>query len=200
LGISLWPVAHEIFLISEWLGLSNLGDKQIKAAEAMLNQFRAVPLPLILVTMAMVPAICEELCFRGFVFGALRTRLSGTWAIVCSALLFGIFHEVLFPGRLLASTFLGLALGFVRYRSGSVLPGMLLHATHNGLLLTVSCYRDELVASGWGIEDESHLPISWQIAGLIGIGAGLALLILTTPGTSRPTSEKTSNDLAASRY
>ncbi len=201
LGISLWPVAHEIFLLSEWLGLSTLGDKQIKAAEAMLNQFRAVPLPLILMTMAVVPAICEELCFRGFVFGALRTRLNGMWAIIFSAVLFGVFHEVLFPGRLLVSTFLGLGLGYVRYRSGSVLPGMLLHAMHNGLLLTVSCYRDELIAHGWGIEDELHLPISWQVAGIVGIGVGLALLILTTRiNNSRIVSEKPSNDLAASTH
>jgi sodium transport system permease protein len=200
LGISLWPVAHEIFLISEWLGLSNLGDKQIKAAQTMLNQFHAVPLPLILMTMAVVPAICEELCFRGFVFGALRTRLSGTWAIVCSALLFGIFHEVLFPGRLLASMFLGLALGYVRYRSGSVLPGMLLHAAHNGLLLTVSCYRDELIARGWGIEEEMHLPPTWQLAGVMGIGIGLALLIISTRATVRPTTERPPSDLAASTH
>ena len=52
-----------------------------------------------------------------------------------SAVLFGVFHEVLFSGRLLPSTFLGLVLGFVRLRSGSVLPGIVLHVLHNGLLL-----------------------------------------------------------------
>jgi ABC-2 type transport system permease protein/sodium transport system permease protein len=122
------------------------------------------------------------------------------WAIIFSAVLFGVFHEVLFPGRLLASTFLGIVLGYVRFRSGSVLPGMLLHAMHNGLLLTVSCYRDELIAHGWGIEDELHLPISWQMAGLVGIGAGLALLILTTRDKSRIVSEKPSSDLVANTH
>jgi ABC-2 type transport system permease protein/sodium transport system permease protein len=180
LGLSLWPVAHEIFLISEGLGLSSLGSKQIAAAEAMLTQFKTVPLSLILITMAVVPAVCEELCFRGFVFGALRTRMSGTSTIVFSAILFGVFHEVLFPGRLLASMFLGLVLGFVRFRSGSVLPGMLLHSIHNGLLLALSYYRDELVARGWGLEEETHLPMSWHAVAFVGIFLGLSVLVATT--------------------
>ncbi|HEX4415232.1 MAG TPA: ABC transporter permease subunit/CPBP intramembrane protease [Lacipirellulaceae bacterium] len=180
LGVSLWPIAHEIFLISESLGLSSLGSKQIAAAEAMLAQFKNVPLSTILITLAIIPAVCEELCFRGFVFGGLRTRLNGGWAIVISAILFGVFHEVLFPGRLLASMFLGLVLGFVRLRSGSVLPGMLLHSTHNGLLLTLSYYRDELIARGWGMQDEKQLPISWHLAALVGVFVGMILLAATT--------------------
>ena len=112
--------------------------------------------------MAVVPAIFEELCFRGFLFGALRTRLDGLWTVIVSAVLFGVFHEMLFSGRLLPSTFLGLVLGWVRLRSGSVLPGMVLHALHNGLLLSVSYYRDELLARGWGVEEETHLPLTWH--------------------------------------
>ncbi len=180
MGLALWPAAHEIFLLSEWLGLSSIGSQQIAAAEAMLSQFQAVPLWLIVATMAVVPAICEELCFRGFVFGALRTRLDGVWTAILSAALFGVFHEVLFSGRLLPSTFLGLVLGFVRLRSGSVLPGILLHALYNGLLLSVSYYRDELLARGWGIEEETHLPFMWHGVAIVGILVGVGLLVVTT--------------------
>ena len=109
-GAALWPAAHEIFWLSEWLGLTTLSEKQISEVQGMLEQIQSLPLGLILVTLAIVPAIFEELCFRGFIFGALQTRLTAVWTIVASALLFGVFHEILSPGRLLPSTFLGLAL------------------------------------------------------------------------------------------
>ncbi len=150
----------------------------------MLAQFRTVPFWLIIVTMALAPAVLEEFCFRGFLFGALRTRLTAVWTVVVSALVFGIFHEILFPGRLLPSTFLGLVLGWVRLRTGSIRPGMVLHALHNALLLSIIYYRDELVARGWGIEEQKHLPITWHVIALIGIVVGTALLVATTRSTT----------------
>lgn len=180
LGVSLWPIAHEIFLLSEWLGLSSLGVSRIAAAEVILNQFKSVPLALILVTLGLAPAACEELSFRGFVFGALRSRLSGLWTVVISAVLFGVFHEVLSSGRLLPSLFMGLALGFVRLRSGSILPGMLLHAVHNCLLLTMSYHREALIGSKVDVEDMAHLPISWHAAAIVGVTVGGVLLLRAT--------------------
>lgn len=180
LGLSLWPLAHEIFLLSEWLGLSSLGSSKIAAAEAILSQFKSVPLAVILATLAVVPAVCEEICFRGFVFGALRLRLNGFWTVVLSAVLFGVFHEVLSAGRLLPSTFVGLALGFVRLRSGSVLPGMLLHAVHNCLLLSLSYYRDAIIGSGIDLENKSHLPVTWHAAAVLGLAIGMGMLLWLT--------------------
>src|SRR6185369_10695263 len=142
--------------------------------------FQTVPLSLIVLTLAIVPAVFEELCFRGFIYGALRSRLSGPATIVASALLFGVFHEILSSGRLLPSTFLGLVLGWVRFRTRSVLPGMLLHTLNNGLLLAVSYHQDKLQAGGWGVEELRHLPITWHGLALVVIILGVGLLIATT--------------------
>jgi len=180
LGAALWPAAHEIFWLSEWLGLTMLGPKQIAAARAILDEIQVLPLPLVLLTLAVVPAIFEELCFRGFIFGALRTRLGPAATIIASALLFGVFHEILSPGRLLPSTFLGLVLGWVRWRTASVWPGMLLHAINNGLILTVSHYSDELATRGWGVEEQVHLPFTWHALAIAGIVFGAAILITAT--------------------
>jgi ABC-2 type transport system permease protein/sodium transport system permease protein len=182
LGAALWPAAHELFWLAEWLGLTTLDEKQFSAARAMLEQFHSLPLGLLLLTLAIVPAIFEELCFRGFLFGALRTRLTGPLTIIASALLFGIFHEFLSPGRLLPSTFLGLVLGWVRWRSNSIWPGIVLHAMNNGLLLTVSHYREQLQARGWGVEEQTHLPITWHAIAIVGIILGVGLIV----ATSRP--------------
>jgi ABC-2 type transport system permease protein/sodium transport system permease protein len=180
LGLVLWPAAHELFLISKQLGLSLLGNDQILAARTMLQQMQGLPLWLILVTLAIVPGVCEELCFRGFLFASLRTVLSAGWAALASALLFGVFHEVIFPGRLLTSSFLGLVLGWVRMRTGSVVPCIVLHTVHNGLLLTIAHRREDLIARGWGIEEQVHLPPSWLAMSAIGVLMAVAILIAST--------------------
>jgi ABC-2 type transport system permease protein/sodium transport system permease protein len=173
-------VAHEVYLLSRWLGLSVLGSEQMAAAEAMLARLQTVPLWFVVVTLGLVPAIFEELCFRGFLFGALRTRLADDRTVIVSALVFGLFHEVLFPGRLLASTFLGGVLGWVRLRTGSILPGILLHAVHNGLLLTLAHHRHELVERRWGVAEREHLPVLWLTAAALGIALAVALIVATT--------------------
>ncbi len=117
----------------------------------MLSEMYGLPLWLILLTLAVVPAVFEELCFRGFLFASLRTLLAADRSVIASAMLFGVFHEVIFPGRLLTSTFLGLVLGWVRMRTGSIIPGIVLHMVHNGLLLMLSYWREDLerAAGDW---------------------------------------------------
>jgi ABC-2 type transport system permease protein/sodium transport system permease protein len=180
LGLALWPIAHEIYLLSEWLGLSMLGKDQVAQAKTMIQLMGTAPLPLVLITMALIPAVFEELCFRGFLYGALRTRLAADRTVIASSLLFGLFHEILIPGRLLVSTFLGVVLGCLRLRSGSVIPGILLHATHNGLLLTMAHKRDTLSSLEWLPKDQQHLPATWLAAAVVGIMAGAALLMAST--------------------
>jgi ABC-2 type transport system permease protein/sodium transport system permease protein len=179
-GLSLWPIAHELFLISEQLGLSHLGTDQLSAAQTMLNQLAEVSLWLILLTLALVPAVFEELSFRGFLFGPLRAVMPGWGAVVSAAVLFGVFHEALFPGRLLTSTFLGLLLGWVRLRTGSVMPCMVMHAVHNGLLLSIAHWRDELIAYGVDIEQQIHLPRSWLVLAALGIVAATGIMLVAT--------------------
>jgi ABC-2 type transport system permease protein/sodium transport system permease protein len=190
LGLGLWPFAHYLFLFGAKIGLATLDQSQFAAVERMLQGFTNIPLFLILLTLAVVPAVCEEFFFRGFLFQSLRDRMSGWGVILTTALLFGLFHvatpSVLSPERFLPSTFMGLALGWVCWRTGSVLPGMLLHTCHNGLLLTLLSYREAIVARGWGVFDELHLPWWWLLAGvgLVLIGGALVLLS-TSPGFKR---------------
>jgi ABC-2 type transport system permease protein/sodium transport system permease protein len=194
LGLSLWPIAHEIFLLSERWGLSMMGAKQISMAKHMVSQLQSLPLWLVLVALALVPAAFEELCFRGFLFGSLRTVLSAGWAAIVAALLFGVFHEVMFPGRLMTSTFLGVALGWVRVRTRSVLPCMVVHAVHNGVLLSVSYWREELERRGLGIQEQMHLPAEWLAMSALGIVISVGLFLATSKSVARDISESSSTD------
>jgi sodium transport system permease protein len=81
----------------------------------------------------LLPAVCEELAFRGFILAGLRRRFKPWMAILLSSCLFALYHFNVF--QLLPAFCLGLVLGLLAVRSGSVLPGMLFHFLHNGLLI-----------------------------------------------------------------
>ena len=85
---------------------------------------------------------------------------------------------------------MGLILGWVCYRTQSVLPGMLLHATHNGLLLMVAYYQDDLKSRGWGVEEQSHLPQLWLIGATVAILVGVGLVMLSRNVHALDSSEK----------
>ena len=77
-----------------------------------------------------VPAVVEELLFRGALQGLMRPSGSAA-AIFGPALLFGLLHLDLAQG--LTAFACGVFLGWLAERSGSILPGMLLHFCNNTL-------------------------------------------------------------------
>ena len=126
-----------------------------------------------------MPAVAEELFFRGLVLSGLQ-RLGSFRAVVISALLFGIFHvatgSMLMVERLLPSTFLGLLLGWIAVRTGSLWPGVIVHALHNGFMLSLSHFEPWLIERGWGTEQQIYLPLSWLGVGSLMFAAGSVLL------------------------
>jgi membrane protease YdiL (CAAX protease family) len=84
-----------------------------------------------LLVAAVVAPFCEEVFFRSFVFMGLRNGMSLVWAIVFSALIFGVAHGDIASFPVLF--FIGLALAVVRWQTDSIWPGMILHALNNGL-------------------------------------------------------------------
>jgi membrane protease YdiL (CAAX protease family) len=81
------------------------------------------------------PAIFEELAFRGIVFGALQPTLSANEAVFVSAGMFMILH--LSPAAFPHTFAMGVIAGFIRLRSGSLLPGVLMHFVHNLLCVVL---------------------------------------------------------------
>lgn len=96
-------------------------------------------LAAVLFTSVVLPALSEEWTDRGVLWVALRRVVGPGATIFCSALAFAFMHGLngagLFevPHRFL----LGLALGWLRQRSGSLWPCIVAHALHNGLAVLV---------------------------------------------------------------
>lgn len=87
---------------------------------------------LLLLVAGLVP-FAEELFFRGMLYPLLRARLGPVAAIVLNAALFAAIHvyPLLLPGLFVV----GLALAYLRERSGSLWPSVIYHATQNAIAL-----------------------------------------------------------------
>jgi len=189
LGLSLWTMAHEVVVVQQQWGLVSLDPALLERARELIDRMRGLPLPLLLLCIAVVPAVFEELFFRGYLFGALRQTTSVRTTILGSAILFGLFHLIVVDGlafeRLVPSTLLGVVLGWIAWRTGSVLPGIVLHLCHNGWLMTVSYYARQLEARGWGVGEATHLPASWLVCGIVMAVVAAAWMWLATRPTGR---------------
>lgn len=85
---------------------------------------------------AVVPAVVEEFAFRGVVLGTLRKYTSDGMAVFISAAAFGLIH-----GNLEQTPFAfcaGLALGYAAVRSGSIIPGIIIHFLNNASSVLLS--------------------------------------------------------------
>mgnify|MGYP004505054231 FL=1 len=126
------------FCLPVFLGVANLAN----LAGALINRLTGSPttsemlpsggpeLLMQFLALCVMPAVAEELLFRGAFQGLMRPCGSAA-AIFAPALLFGVLHLDLAQG--LTAFACGVFLGWLAERSGSILPGMLLHLVNNAL-------------------------------------------------------------------
>ena len=93
---------------------------------------------VVFVLVAVQPAVVEELAFRGVVLTSLVPTLSEVEAVFVSALLFMTLH--LGPAAFPHTFAMGVVAGFVRLRTGSLLPCVLMHFVHNAAVVGSEVY------------------------------------------------------------
>jgi sodium transport system permease protein len=130
-----------------------------------------------LVAFAFLPAVCEELLFRGFILSGLRRESGPVGAVLVSALLFGVNH--LDPAKLGSTAALGVLLAVLVLRSRSIVPAMLCHFTNNGLALVLAARGASLTEQGWFV-DGRPAAVTRGLA-VACVALGLALLSRVRP-------------------
>jgi sodium transport system permease protein len=83
--------------------------------------------------LACLPAVCEELAFRGFILSGFRARGSKWSAMIASSVLFGATHGIL--QQSLGAALVGMVIAYLAVQTGSLLPGIAFHAVYNTLSL-----------------------------------------------------------------
>ena len=132
-------LASAVFFVS-WIGLGLLDKLFHGGQEQALTPDRwqpkhAAAFAANFLVIALVAPIVEELLFRGIGFHLLQ-RFGDTAAIVTTGLAFGLYHGLV--NALPILTLFGISLAWLRSRTRSVYPGMLVHAAFNAVALIVS--------------------------------------------------------------
>ena len=120
---------------------------------------------LIVLGVAVLVPIAEEVAFRGYLFPAL-TRWRGPWtAAVLAALLFGAAHVLAYPPEVLpALTFFGFGACLLYWLTGSLLPCIGLHALNNGIVIAVTAHLPPAVSAVAVLAPVITLAICWPFA------------------------------------
>ena len=170
LAICLYPSATMLqMLISQTYAIPQQMQAMLEAVEMKLA---SGPGWVALILIALVPAVCEELAFRGFILTGMRQPSGGQrerrWrAIVVSSLFFALAHGIL--QQQISAFFLGLVLGYIAYQTQSVWPAVLFHLTHN----TTACLAHASGGLEW-LENQHYLAAGLLLGGLL---LGVALLL-----------------------
>ncbi len=132
----------------------------------------------IIAVIAIAPAFCEELAFRGFILSGLQS-IRGRWtAILASAMLFGIAHGIL--QQSIMATLVGVVLGIIAVQTRSILPCIAFHATHNALPVLIAAFPAHRIGGSWlaaFIEVNEAGGTAWTPAAMCVLpGFGVALL------------------------
>jgi uncharacterized protein len=110
---------------------------------------------------SVVAPFTEELLFRGLILRGFLQRYSARRAVLYSAVLFAVFH--LDPSKLAPGLGAGLLFGWFFVRTGSLIPGIVGHAIHNGLpVLIVDIFRPWITTeeiAAWDFNEVEFLPI-----------------------------------------
>ena len=103
-------------------------------------------------TLVVAAPVLEELFFRGIILDGFLKNYAPRKAIIWSAVIFGAAH--MNPWQFVGAGLAGLLIGWVYYKTGSLIPGMLMHFVNNliSYVVTLSTNKDnfhELFTNQW---------------------------------------------------
>lgn len=174
LGMMLW-----MNYLTEWFALPDLtADMFIQMKDHVLG----------VVSIALIAPIVEEMLFRGAIEGhLLRVWKNPSAAIFASALIFGIIH--LNPAQIPYAFVLGLLLGWLYWRTRSLLPCILLHLINNGLSVILMIAAPESASSMNALFGKTT-ALALSVAGLLLTVITIWYIIRQTAGSTNAQAHK----------
>lgn len=183
--------------LSAWIKLIDFGaaiktafKEQQKMIQSMMSDTGTGQLLLYLLLFAALPAIGEELMFRGVVMRfAHQSSHNIHYAIVLSALVFGLAHGTLY--NFLPISLAGVLLGYLYYWSGSIWVSIIAHFINNAIAI-LGLYLSNTGIISKELSDAENLP--WYVLLISALLFILALQLARKNAT--PLAAQWSNDFA----
>ena len=162
MGATMWENAATYIYIALF-GMPESNDM------AFLEQYFSTVSPLlVLIIIALIPAVCEELLFRGYLFDSFKGKKSKVWAVIITSILFSVIHFDLY--KAVPILIMALAFGYITAKTNSVLIPMIFHFINNSMAV-ISFYAakgqdvETLTAS---VPDEVYM---WYALAAFGVGS-----------------------------
>ena len=161
--VTIYPVINASFFINKWMPWSEwMKDSQgeYKAiVDALLSDKSIFIFILNFITIAALPAICEEWIFRGTLQKILTEKLNIHLAVFLAAVFFSFIHFE-FSG-FLPRVILGIFLGYLFYYSGSLWLNIFAHLLNNGAQIVIM-YLNTLGIYKYDV-DNPEMPHIWEL-------------------------------------
>src|SRR5699024_5279410 len=145
---------------------SDMQSSQMEMIENFLKGDHNIWLTLFHV--ALVPAVCEEVLYRGYVLRAFQKSWSIWPAIIISGLFFGMYHVQL--SNLLTLASIGIILAYITWTTRSIFPAMAAHFVNNGGSVLVGKYYPE---SAFAEMTPESMPPVWAVIISLAISANI---------------------------
>jgi sodium transport system permease protein len=134
-----------------------LSDEARSLSQRLVGMIVGQPWWVSWLLIAVLPAVCEELLYRGWTLSAFvgrRNRAASRTALAACAQAFLFAAAHVLPERMPQTFVLGAALGWATITTGSILPAMVGHMVHNSMPLAVlfgsGCSPDMVLEAGGG--------------------------------------------------
>lgn len=166
-SLLLWAGAYPLLLLFSAL-LSSIMPSSALNAEAMMQSIMLKqPVWILLLVMALLPAVGEELLFRGFFYSSIKEKCRPLIAMLIVSGVFGLYHMSLI--KFFTTALLGLLLVWVVHRTGSIFCCTLIHFLNNAVAVIIEKYPEKMVKAIPMLGQET-LTVA-NVLMLFGIGA-----------------------------
>ena len=139
-----------------------------KIMQGYLDQFGGLGLPVMIIASLITPVV-EEVYFRGMIQRGLNNEYNKPYmAIIISSVLFGLIHMI--PLQIVAAAFMGMALGWIYYKTKSLWFVIIIHAVNNALAFGAMQMMDMEEASSTRADIGNDAIVIGILIGCIAVG------------------------------
>lgn len=154
----LYPVIGLVSMVNGAIPKPQSFIEMDKMREAfILNVLKQSPIWFNLLCVAVTPAICEELLFRGYMQRQFERTFKPSTAILVTGIIFGAYH--LSFEQVLPLSFIGIYLCYLTWKTGNLFPAILVHFVNNGFSVVMGGIM--IHQKGYDPAKLDGMPDSW---------------------------------------
>ena len=132
----MWVGTYLVTLLVTGIMIFFFPEEVTGASEGISDLLMTLPFLLSLFVVAVVPAVCEEMAFRGALLGCFRGGASQWIGLILVSLFFGACHGSIW--RMIPTAILGFAMGYLLLETDNMFYNMLFHFTNNACPVIIS--------------------------------------------------------------